>query len=547
MAKTSLDTGIDGKVDLTEAEAVNRVHQVIDHDRDTFLPRPSDDPEDPLNWALPLKVMIPAFPSNITGSSAKQNPKQKFQIFVLLQVCILAALGTLNTAIINPAYSQLATDFNITIVQASYQTTVVIVINGVGPFLWIPLANTFGRRPIYLFTTLLGFASALASAYTTTYSQLIGARIVNGFFPAAMALGPSTVVDLFFFHERGRAMGLFTVILTTGAHLAPIIGGLVGQFCGWRWTFKLAAIMDGFMFLVILFGLPETLYIRQALTTTAPTNARERETNAMPFKSYLSRLTPYTKIEGAPQLKPTDFVLPALRMAKYPSVLFPAAYYGAQYGFGSILPAVTVAAIFSDEFGWNTLQIGLAYGGALTIGGVLGEIFAAGWFLDVLVKRARRRLGGANPAPEARLVGIWTGAVLLPVGLLVYGFALQYRVHWFVPLLGMGVACFGLQPVATTCYTYSIDCYRERGGDVSVLFNFIRQTFGMTFAFYVVDLCRRIGYHVAFVLFVIWGSVLGFVPILVLMWRGERIREWIERRERQKEAIRNGDEGVVEA
>lgn len=44
-----------------------------------------------------------------------------------------------------------------------------------------------------------------------------------------MALGPATVVDLFFYHQRGRAMGIFTVILTSGAHVAPIVGGLIGQ------------------------------------------------------------------------------------------------------------------------------------------------------------------------------------------------------------------------------------------------------------------------------------------------------------------------------
>lgn len=454
------------------------------------------------------------------------------KVAVLVQVSLLAALGTLNTAIVNPAYAKLADELNISIVQASYQTTVTIAINGVGPFLWIPLANVYGRRPIYLFTTLLGFASILGSAYAQTYAQLIGARIVNGLFPAAMALGPSTIVDCFFFHQRGRATGLFTVLLTTGAHIAPIVGGLVGQFLGWRWTFKLAAIMDGFMFLVILFGLPETLYIRtqDTLTHSAPTDSREREAPALGWKTYFARLTPYAGPFPGLKLHASDFVLPALRMAKYPSVLFPAAYYGAQYGFGSILPAVTVAAIFSERFGWNTLDIGLAYGGALTVGGVLGELFA-GNVLDALVKRARRRLGGGNPEPEARLVAIWTGAVALPVGLLIYGFTIQYRVHWFVPLFGMGLACFGLQPVATTCYTYSIDCYREKGGEVATLFNFIRQTFGMTFAFYVVLLCQKIGYQFAFILFVVWGSVLGFLPIIVLMWKGREIREWFEKRE----------------
>ena len=63
--------------------------------------------------------------------------------------------------------------------------TVVIAINGIGPFLFIPLANSFGRRPVYLITTLIGFASALGCAFVHSYGQLIGARIVNGIFPVA--------------------------------------------------------------------------------------------------------------------------------------------------------------------------------------------------------------------------------------------------------------------------------------------------------------------------------------------------------------------------
>ena len=357
-----------------------------------------------------------------------------------------------------------------------------------------------------------------------------------------MALGPSTVVDCFFFHERGRAMGLFTVVLTTGAHIAPILGGLIGQFLGWRWIFKFTAILDGLMFLVILVGLPETLYVRNADDSrhTAPMDRRERgKAPSLGLRGYFARLKPYAGPFPGLKLRPGDFVWPALRTAQYPSVLFPAAYYAAQYGFGSILPAVTVAAIFRERFGWDTLEVGLAYGGALTVGGVLGE-GVAGVVLDAIVKRARQRRGGANPQPEARLQAIWTGAVLLPAGLLIYGFTIEYRTHWFVPLFGMGLSVFGLQPIATTCYTYSIDCYREQGGDVATFFNFLRQIFGMTFAFYVVLLCQRIGYQFAFLLFVIWGSVLGLVPILILMWKGKEIRLWFEKREESSSSSTHG-------
>jgi hypothetical protein len=36
-----------------------------------------------------------------------------------------------------------------------------------------------------------------------------------------------------------------------------------------------------------------------------------------------------------------------------------------------------IAHIFTVRFGWNTLDIGLGYGTALTVGGLLGEVRAS--------------------------------------------------------------------------------------------------------------------------------------------------------------------------
>jgi hypothetical protein len=123
------------------------------------------------------------------------------------------------------------------------------------------------------------------------------------------------------------------------------------------------------MLIVIFFCLPETLYVRNtSLVASETTNAPH-----LPKKTYINRLkilVPQPELK----LRKEQFVLPSLKMAKYPSVIFPAIYYGAQYGFASILPAVTVAHIFTEFFHWNTLTIGLAYGASLTIGGFLGEV-----------------------------------------------------------------------------------------------------------------------------------------------------------------------------
>ena len=51
------------------------------------------------------------------------------------------------------------------------------------------------------------------------------------------ALAAAVVPDLFFLHERGYWMGIYTLFLSAGAALGAIISGFVITGVGWRWNF----------------------------------------------------------------------------------------------------------------------------------------------------------------------------------------------------------------------------------------------------------------------------------------------------------------------
>ena len=67
----------------------------------------------------------------------------------------------------------------------------------------------------------------------------------------------------------------------------------------------------------------------------------------------------------------------------------------------------------------------------------------------------------------------------------------------------------------------------------------------MTFAFYAVNLCNRIGYHFTFLTFALLGSVAAFAPIVLLMVRGREIRERLGKPRGVSELERN-EEGEDE-
>jgi MFS family permease len=159
-------------------------------------------------------------------------------MFVLLQVSWLAFLGPMSAAVINPAFVPLSKEFDITVVQASYELTVYIVSAGVGPIFTVPLANVYGRRPVYIISSLMAAITNIAAGYCTSWTGIMVTRVFNGIGAGSpVAIGAATICDMYHFHERGFYMGVFTFFLTNGPHAAPLFGGFIAQYMGWRWAF----------------------------------------------------------------------------------------------------------------------------------------------------------------------------------------------------------------------------------------------------------------------------------------------------------------------
>lgn len=193
----------------------------------------------------------------------------------------------------------------------------------------------------------------------------------------SMALGPATVTDLFFYHQRGRALGLFTVMLTSGSHFAALFGGPVAKYLGWRWIFWITGAMNFCTLALLVVALPETMYYKPRTYFDTSTEAPK-----LTMAKYRQLLRPWTTFPGV-RIKAKHIIIPAFRMARYPSVLLPSLYYATQYCFSAILPAVTYSIVFETRFGWDAFQSGMAYGGTVTIASIAGEVSVLSFVISV--------------------------------------------------------------------------------------------------------------------------------------------------------------------
>ncbi|EMC98470.1 hypothetical protein BAUCODRAFT_32515 [Baudoinia panamericana UAMH 10762] len=453
-------------------------------------PQPTDDRMDPLNWPYWIKMAV------------------------LIQVSFLAFLGPFCQAVINSAFVPLSKAMHISVTVASYNTTIAILFAGVSPIIWSPIANIYGRRPIFIAVTALGIAAQCACAVAPHWSGILIARAFVGIGTSAgMGIGAAVVADLFFTHERGKYTGIYIVFVTNGAHLAAVVGGFtaLNKHLGWRWCYWVPAFIFAGTWVVMLFCLPETLYHRDNKTG---------ESHMQGDRTWFQLLT-FRGVTAHRKLKLSDFGH-VFVMLRYPSVLLPTIYYSISFGLGSVLFAVTGAAAFGSIYKFNTAQIGMAIGLSTFIGTLIGELLAGPVSDRILYIQTKRSNGAFRP--EARLQAIWPGFFLCPAGVIIEGVCLQYKTHWAGPVIGIGIAAFGLQIISTNIFAYCTDCYKPQSAEISTLLNFGRQTFSFTLGFYMVPFAHATSYGVAWSVLAIINACL-FTGIVLLMWRGKHWRE----------------------
>src|SRR3989442_8236215 len=100
------------------------------------------------------------------------------------------------------------------------------------------LSDLFGRRPFYIAGLILFLLGSAVSGFSQNMSELIAASAVTGIGGGAMmALGATTVGDIFSPRERGRWMGLIMSVFGLGSIVGPLVGGFITDNFGWRWVF----------------------------------------------------------------------------------------------------------------------------------------------------------------------------------------------------------------------------------------------------------------------------------------------------------------------
>jgi len=202
-------------------------------------PQPEDSKNDPLNW------------STLRRDSA------------LLSLGFYCMLGGGITPILAAGFHDVANTYNVTYAQVTLTTGLYMMGLGVGSVLFSPTAILYGKRPVYLFSSVLFILTSVWCALAPSYAQLATARVFQGISVSPVECLPSaTIAEIFFLHERAFRVGIYTLLLLGGKNLVPLVSAVIIEAKGWRWVFWVVTMVAAFGMALLFLFVPETFWDR---------------------------------------------------------------------------------------------------------------------------------------------------------------------------------------------------------------------------------------------------------------------------------------------
>ncbi|KAK7728186.1 hypothetical protein SLS57_002656 [Botryosphaeria dothidea] len=324
---------------------------------------------------------------------------------------------------------------------------------------------------------------------------------------ASSMLGPGIPNILADFDIHSNILASFVLsIYVLGFAVGPMIIAPMSEMVFWLLT-----IAAGVVTIVCFLFLRETY---APIILSYKVARLRKETNNPDLRSALAPENPLP-----PRALFMHSILRPLQMLTRSLIIFLMALYASViYGLLYLL-FTTFTFVFEGAYGFSSGTVGLTYLG-IGVGMLFGLVFM-GFTSDRVIKRAMQR--GETLTPEHRLP-LWLvvpPALLLPVGLLIYGWTTEYAesVHWIVPMLGTALFGFGM----ISLMTYLVDAFTTHAASVMAALTLLRSLFGAFLPLAGLDMYDALGLG--------WGNsllafiALAMVPVpVVFSLFGERIR-----------------------
>ncbi|KAI1077104.1 polyamine transporter 1 [Whalleya microplaca] len=430
---------------------------------------------------------------------------------------LLYGLVTMSATWASSSYSagtrQIAEQFDVGLQVATLGTTLFLLGFGIGPLLWAPLSEVYGRRVAVLTPMFVAICFSFGSAVAKDFQTLMLTRFWGAIFASAPVTNTGGVLgDLFTPAYRGIAMAGYAMAVVGGPTVGPIVSAavVVQPNLGWRWTeYTTGMLQCLILFFAVIFideSYPPLLLVIKARRLRHETGNWALHAEFEEWDVSIKELA-------------RKFLVRPIQLLCTPICSLVALYASFCYGI-LYMQLGAIPIIFSEIRGWSLVSSELPFI-AILLGSLTG---AAINMTNQLYYNKAYHAVGDRAVPEKRLPPMMLGSVLFAGGQFITGWTADPdTAPWIVPVIGLYLTGTGFNTIFQAALNYLVDTFQRYAASAVAANTFMRSCFAAAFPLVVSPLYHNIGVGPGSSIFAGFACLLMPVPYVFYLF-GRRIR-----------------------
>ncbi|KAL1888949.1 hypothetical protein Sste5346_009216 [Sporothrix stenoceras] len=420
------------------------------------------------------------------------------KMLLVLMTVFATFFSPFSSFIYLPAITPIAEAYHRSIADINLTVTLYQVMQAVAPLVFGDLSDQLGRRPVYMLTFAIYIGANIGLALQNNYAALLVLRALQSTGSSAtVAIGSAVMADCTTSAERGGYITAVQASVMFAPALAPVLGGILTQFLGWRSTFWFLTISSGVFLIIYLPFVPESARkvvgdgsvhppaINMSITTARHLRrlqeADPEAADAHRHEQEAALAKQRTSSGGFRIPVPNVFAAVRIMFEKDVGLLM---FFMSLFVMANYAMLVPLQDIIRRRYDFNDLQVGLCYI-PFAVGSVVGAV-AVGRLLNWNYARVARSIGVSPdrkrgddmrkfPIERARLDIMWPWTLLAVAMIIAWGWVVgAQNTNLAGPLIILFFGGAGLSGPISILTTLLVDLYPMNPGRVSSTFNLTR-------------------------------------------------------------------------
>jgi MFS transporter, DHA1 family, multidrug resistance protein len=152
----------------------------------------------------------------------------------------VTASGPISLGIYMPVLPLARAAFGVSVAAASTTVTAALVAYAIGLYVYGPLSDRFGRRPVILTGLCVYLLGVMIALLATSIGMLTVGRVIAALGTSAgVTVARAVLGDLYEREHMALRLATITMVMSIANALSPALGGMLGNMMGWRIVFEI--------------------------------------------------------------------------------------------------------------------------------------------------------------------------------------------------------------------------------------------------------------------------------------------------------------------